>query len=257
VSSARLFVIRSSFFVAYGCVIAGGAAAVGAAIAWHRGSTELAKNVVLIVPLAVALMFTWTRLAKRWHAQAADDLRRELGESREPRESPVPWISSETWRRENAWNPHYEVLYGDPAGGASVEEAQVFEADDHDRDAAPVVRVPDGTPVPRPGATGDLAAALASAPSARGLTLRSPSWPVCCERLAALVGHDGVDGFARRSLPRAHFLYAEVRAGWGTGSDAEARARADEPYGKRSLDEGHALFHCRSCGRLYLGSYHP
>ncbi len=35
-----------------------------------------------------------------------------------------------------------------------------------------------------------------------------------------------------------------------------ARECVDEP-GKSDLDEGLALYHCRACGRVYLGSFHP
>lgn len=263
----RLWVVRHVFELTYATFLLTVLGALVAGLAWHFGARSTAYAAIslagTLVVGSVAIVFR----AREWKRRGIAALRRDAAK-RDPGDSPVPWISTSTWRRGHRWDPGRELLYGARARARArarverpcVEEASIVRVTPEDREAAPIVDEPlraSRLPVPDAGTPEQHEEALAAAPPSRELLVRAPSWPICCDRLATLVGHAGVDAGFRAVLPRAHFLYEEARKGWGVKSDAAARERAGEEYGHRELDEGAALFHCRACGRVYLGSCHP
>lgn len=252
----RLWLVRHVFGVGYACIVVGILSLVVAGVAWHRGAAELAGAALATVGSAGAAASLAISLARKWRARGEDELRRRVGD-RDPGDSPVPWISTETWRRGQAWDPAHELLHGPPESQPCVEGPEVVPVGPDDREVAPVVRLTVRAPVPVTGTVGEQTAALRVAPLAGGWRVRSPSWPSCCDRLTVLVGHEGVDAAFKDAVPRAHFLLAEIQRSWGVESEAKERELAARPYAKRALGAGHALFHCRACGRVYLGSFRP
>jgi hypothetical protein len=227
VPSWKVFVVRHAFALEYGCTVVAALAGLVAFVIWRRGVDGGARAAISVAAVAAGTVGALIPLTRRWRRQAIEELRRTVGD-RDPGGSPVAWISDETWRRENAWDPGRELIFGHDRNDSlpCVDDPAVVIVAESERAAAPVVPVPEGLAVPATGSPGAHEAALKAAPPAYALRIFSPRWPVCCDRLATLVGLDGLD-----------HAFASVL---GTG-----------------LGEGTAVFHCRACGRVHLGEHHP
>ena len=252
----KLALARDPVDFVLGCVIVAVAAAL---LTWACRAARLPELGYLFLPISIVAFLAiapglW--LAKRWRARALLALASSLGDL-DPGDSPVPWISTKLWRQANRRSLELELYMGTSAPTPCLDEVTAVVADDKDREAAPVVAVADEEPIPEPAPLDQLQAQLDDPPEGTGLFLHCVTWPVCCERLTTLVEEGCGDGGLAGVLPLAHYLRAEIRAGWGTGDETKVERYAAEPYGKKELQDGVALFHCRACGRVYLGSYHP
>lgn len=250
----QAWIARRAFMFGHATVVATVLGAVIVGALWVRGESSLALRLGLALGVVVAGLGTTFVLARRWFSAAVEELRARVGD-RDRGPSPVPWISTETWRREQPWDAAYEVLYGrEGEGRPAVDEPTVCVATDADRRDAPRVE-PTMDPPPFDD---EPASVLSAAPLAVRLWVHGPAWPLCCERLATLVGFArGVDLAVREALPSAHFLRAEIAKEWGVSTPEAVEAEAARPYGRHELAQGHAVYHCRVCGCVYLGSYHP
>jgi hypothetical protein len=251
----QLWLVRNVWTVGYFSVIAVMLASLVAAVAWVRGAMAV---VAIASGLAIATMLALlvaTTTARRWHRRRVEQRRREIGD-RVPGDSPVAWISTETWRRGE--RDRHGLYSGAEDRRPCVDDAEVAVVEARDMELAPVVEPPGGALVSPPSTPDERAATLRDPPLAHSLWIHCPSWPACCDRLATLVGHEcEIDEAFREVLRDAHFLHAEIRHGWALRSEEEVRASAATSYDEDALDEGHALFHCRHCGRVYVASYHP
>ena len=179
------------------------------------------------------------------------ELARKMG-YRDPGDSPVPWISDETWRRENSWGvPDYEAEH--PA----VDGARPMLAVDFDRQIAPKIATSDNGQLAPTGSLEEQKERLDSPPASRALRIYSPIWPVCCNRLSTLVGHDGVDEVFEAVIEQTHHLRAEVVADWDV--DPENEPHKVEGLVKRTYDDdqlqpGKGLYHCANCGSVYVAT---
>ena len=133
----RLWLVRHLWGVAYLTnlvVIINVVVAVGA---WRRGfDGVLVASVGLSIGLVGSLLLL-VAMSRRWRARAAAERRQRIGTQRDPGTSPVPWISTETWRREQALDPDLELLSG--VQEMCVDQPNVYVADSHDRALAPIV----------------------------------------------------------------------------------------------------------------------
>ena len=135
----RLWLVRHLWGVAYLTnlvVIINVVVAVGA---WRRGlDGVLVASVGLSIGLVGSLLLL-VAMSRRWRARAAAERRQRIGPQRDPGTSPVPWISTETWRREQALDPDLELLSGVQEMTSCVDQPNVYVADSHDRALAPIV----------------------------------------------------------------------------------------------------------------------
>ena len=252
----KLALVRDPGSFVLGCVIVGVAAALLTWACRAARSPELGYLFLLISIVAFLAIMPGVWLARRWRARALVALAGSIGDL-DPGDSPVPWISTALWRRENRRSLEMELETGPATLAPCLVDATAFVAEAADQAGAPVAVVADDAPVPEPAPRAKLQAQLEAPPNATGLYLDLPSWPVCCERLTTLVDCGFGDGGLPDALPEAHHLRAEIRAMADAADEAEVERYAAEPYGKEELEDGVALFHCRACGRVYLGSYHP
>lgn len=179
------------------------------------------------------------------------ELAKKLGYS-DPGDSPVPWISDETWRREESWAiPDYDEKF--PA----VAEARPIVARSFDRDLAPKIATANGDDLPPEGDLDDHRAQLDAPPRARVFRIYEPFWPVCCRRLSSLVGHLGMDEVFESVVEQTHHLRAEIESDWDIDADAHPHRVDDlarQTYGDDLLHPGKALYHCGDCGSVYVAS---
>ncbi len=170
----------------------------------------------------------------------------ELG-YRDPGDSPVPWISTETWRREESWtNPEqtqrYRCIHTPELVAVSAEKCR-----------QPLrLAVPDHLATPPKGAPGEHLERLSQTPRTYAFQLHSPRWPVCCRRLTVLVGYRGVDAAFFDMVDQACLIPREEE-GWLDGVTGE-RAEVGEfsIYGDEQLRNQHLLYHCHDCGAVYV-----
>lgn len=180
----------------------------------------------------------------------------------EPTSSPVAWIADEVWSAWRYWGS--DPL---PADFTTIEFPDLFPADAADLERVPRCTVPLGVSVPPPGRFDELVQLLATTPPSVGV--RHPSWPMCCDRLATLINHQG-DGVPLEAIeaetgPLDHaFLVQDLRSNWNCRTEADLaeamRGGYAEPLKSLREDgvvEGLVIFQCRSCGRVYVGGCHP
>jgi hypothetical protein len=170
--------------------------------------------------------------------------------------SPAPWIADEVWR--------YQPRGLLPVGG--VVQPEIVAATEGDRARVPKAPVPKGAELPPEGTSQQQRDRLLATPGPT--RIRTPVWPMCCERLAVLVAHrptsvrlgelEAVAG----ALDQA-YLESEL-ASWGSpGADRNALlARGWGEVlalvrGGQHDGEGLAIYQCRACGRMYVGSCGP
>jgi len=176
--------------------------------------------------------------------------------------SPLPWIADSAWsqlitRRGRRWG-----LGSDPL----VIAPRITLVTEDDLERVPEAPVPAGVSVPDTGQPRDHQLTLLQTPG--GGLIRSPIWPICCERLACLISAQGgreslvgIESFAG-PLDRA-FLSREFDSWGGPGADREAFRRAGWTDILQSIRDGdHSgqainIFQCRSCGRIYVASCSP
>lgn len=198
--------------------------------------------------------------------------------------SPHPHLSDAAW--EQRLPSPYEELEADDPIAELMPILHVVTPGDRAR--APIRDVPSDAPVPPAGDLEEIGERF-RLDRAASAYLEYPSWPVCCERPATLLGFDDLLGDGDPGAT-VHFTEGEIRADWGMNEEQAERAIAqlDDPTapepaarptslwgrfltlgwkpwrdgydrhvkaGREGLD-GSAAFHCRACGRLYLGSYH-
>lgn len=179
-------------------------------------------------------------------------LAKKLG-YRDPGPVPVPYISDETWRREESWTiPTHKRSY--PA----IDDAAPTEAVDYDRQIAPTLASTDG-PTPPQGTIEEHRQRLLTPPQTRALRIYSPVWPVCCQRLATLVGHHGIDQAFEGVIEKSHRLLAEIVADHEFDLElVEEREEAEKltarDYDDTILQSGIALYHCGDCGSVYVAT---
>jgi hypothetical protein len=180
----------------------------------------------------------------------------------DPAASPVPWIADEVWSAWQYWGS--DPL---PPDFPTIEYPDLFPADAADLERVPRGEVPAGVPVPPPGRYEELVQLLAKTPPSVGV--RHPAWPMCCDRLATLINHQGdgvlLDAIEAEAGPldRA-FLIQDLRSNWNCKTeahlvDAMSRGYADllKALREDGVVEGLVIFQCRSCGRFYVGGCHP
>ena len=255
VTGWRLAAARNPGSIVYGCVVIGG---VSAFIAWACGKAGLDEGVYVCGAIAVIAFLAIGPLvwaAGRWKRRAQSELRERIGE-RDPGDSPVAWISTELWRRANRWDIEMESQLGAPDPMPSVDAAILVVTDAEDRARAPVIEIDNAEPIPASGSGAELEQQLRAPPLANSLLMHCPSWPVCCDRLATLIGYDLVDDGFVEVLPRAYYVRAESEK-WGDGGEDAVMESSFEGGYDGFLPDGVAVYHCRQCGRVYLGSYHP
>jgi diazepam-binding inhibitor (GABA receptor modulator, acyl-CoA-binding protein) len=159
-------------------------------------------------------------------------LAKELG-YRDPGPSPVPWISNETWRREESWVPDGEERY------PFVDDPQLVIVSNAERERAPRIAVPDGANLPPQGTPEELHERLVKeSPETLLLRLFAPTWPVCCGRLSCLVGYQEMDEPFQAVLAETYFVGRKDHA---------------DPLGDQILPKDTGLYHCLNCGATYLG----
>lgn len=176
--------------------------------------------------------------------------------------SPVPWIADEVWTDWQYWK-----LDPLPPDFPTIEHPDLIVVTAEDRDRAPLAPIPPDAPLPRPGALEEHVCLLASTPPSVGI--HSPIWPVCCDRLTTLVNHQG-DGVpidyleAQTGSLDLAFLVEDLRRNWNCRSESELVEAMARGYGEilsflreDGMAEGVAIYHCRSCGRVYVGGCHP
>lgn len=179
----------------------------------------------------------------------------------DPVASPVAWISDEVW---SAWQ--YWGADPVPPEFPTIASPDLIPADAGDLDRVPRASIPPGVRVPPPGRVDELAQLLASTPPSVGV--RHPTWPVCCNRLATLINHDGdgvpLDRIECETGPLEHaFLAQDLRSNWDCRTDEQLADAMSSGYGEslRALREGAVeglvIFQCRSCGRIYVAACHP
>ncbi len=175
-------------------------------------------------------------------------LAKKLG-YRDPGDSPVAWISTETWRREESWtNPDQEQRY------PCIHTPEMVVVDATQCESPMTMAVSDSVATPPRGKPEEHLERLEDTPETYAFQLHSPRWPICCERLAVLVGYRGVDAAFGEMIDRACFL-PQDRERWyegvvGTNSSDEKLL----PYGEEQLRNEDLLFHCHDCGTLYVSS---
>lgn len=180
----------------------------------------------------------------------------------EPRASPVPWIADEVWTDWQYW-----VNAPLPVDFPTIEHPELIPVEAEDLERAPRAPVLQGVPVPQPGSVAELVQQLATTPPASGV--RSPSWPMCCGRLATLINHQG-DGLPIERieaqtgpLDRAFFV-GDLRSNWNCKTEDELAGARERGYAENlsalrenGTVEGLVIFQCRACGRVYVGGCHP
>ncbi len=174
--------------------------------------------------LTLGILLLMRMVRDRWIKRGVAELREQFGD-RDPGPSPVPWISTPIWQGLQRWDIQFELLYGFAELEPCVEEWELCFVDAQRRLVAPVVAPLAGLPVADAGPSQVQVDQLNAPPRARGLQIWGPEWPVCCERLATLVGLE--------------LCYEPLY--W----DAFGRGNV--------ISEDEALYHCRACGRIYLG----
>lgn len=180
----------------------------------------------------------------------------------EPRQSPVPWIADEVWTDWQYW-----VDDPLPADFVTIEHPDLIPVEPEDLDRASRAAVPENVLVPAPGSHGELLQQLATTPPARGV--RSPSWPMCCGRLATLINHQGdgvpIEQVEAETGPLDHaFLLGDLRRNWGCKTEAQLTEAMNRGYREslgelreNGVAEALVIFQCRSCGRVFVGGCHP
>jgi hypothetical protein len=177
--------------------------------------------------------------------------------------SPVPWIDDPIWSRW-LWDRQFADL-SEEAEWETLPEVRLYVATPADRARARVAPIREGVPVPAEGTFNEHKALLRSTPPAPGI--QCASWPICCERLTALVHEQGtgvdINELESQIGPLDHAYIQEeliegqdkprviqslLSAGY---RDSLAIAR------QQSGADGLLLHQCRACGRVYVGSCHP
>lgn len=182
------------------------------------------------------------REAKHRFVRLAD----QLG-YRDPGEVPVPWISEQTWRREESWPaPDYDEPF------PCVNDPRVVVVPPSLREMSPTVATAESVPMPPKKAEDEQLDRLRRAPDTLAFHLFSPKWPICCRRLTVLVGYRGVDADVADALPHTRRVDQQP-----DDFDWTANLEFDEPapYEQETLRDGLLLFHCHDCGSVYLSSH--
>lgn len=174
------------------------------------------------------------------------ELARQLG-YRDPGDSPVPWISTETWRREESWtNPDQSERYR----CIHTPELALVEAEHCERPLT--VAHSEQLSIPPTGSPEEQLQRLEDPPKTYAFQLHSPRWPVCCRRLAVLVGYRGVDA-AFSDIVAEACLIPRDEGRWFDGVlGGEADSGEFPVYGEEQLRNEHLLFHCHDCGTVYV-----
>lgn len=174
------------------------------------------------------------------------DLANELG-YRDPGDSPVDWITDETWRREESWpSPDFD----DPI--PCINAPDTIEVSDDDRQRAPTVATGETAKLPAEGGPDEQRDRLAEqSPETLAFHLYEPNWPVCCRRLTVLVGYRGVDEEVSPVIPRTYQIDEDREEGWRANLDFSE----PDVYGEETLRDGLLAFHCHDCGSVYLSSH--
>lgn len=246
IGSTRTWLARRTFSIGYLAIVVLILGTIIAVAVAARPSLGSAKSVAFVAIAISGALMILRQFAVRWEKAAIRELINTVG-VRDPGDSPVSWISDETWRRAERWNPEYEFHFPGPhEPRPCVSEPEPVEVNESDKQRAPIVSV-DSTPAQEIETNLE---ALNDAPNANILWIHCPAWPVCCSCLTTIVGVGDVDEAFKEILPKAHFLEHTV----GSPNPAES---ASQPHGDEYLAEGAALFHCRKCSRVYLSSYHP
>ena len=165
---------------------------------------------------------------------------------RDPGDSPVDWISDQTWRREESWvNPELQQRF------PCVTAPQLTRVSDDHRQLAPTLASPDDEPLAPEGDDREHLQQLEDPPDTRAFQIQAPQWPVCCRRLTVLVGYRGVDREFEDVVDRVYRVDEQESEGWKDLLTTEEPS----PYGEKTLRDGLLLFYCRNCGGVYLSSH--
>lgn len=176
-------------------------------------------------------------------------LARQLG-YRDPGDSPVPWISTETWRREESWtNPDQTRRY------QCIHEPEAVSVDPELCDSPLTVAFADERSLPPKGGDDDHLQRLRQSPDTYAFQLHEPRWPICCRRLTVLVGYRGVDASFSDQVADACLVERSSKDSWfDDGDDFEAPDIEYSVYGQEQLRNEHLLFHCHDCGTVYVSA---
>lgn len=188
-------------------------------------------------------------MPQRQARQRFVEMAKRLG-YRDPGDVPVPWISEETWHREESWtNPDYDQrspCIGDPR----PLTLRPFE-----RDVAPKLATTEGAEMSPPGTPEEHRKRLTDSPQTLVFHIYSPRWPICCQRITTLVGFRGIDEDVAPVLPRAHEVEEFTGEEWARGAaDEPDDPRAGE-YDSEYLQDDLACYHCPNCGGVYLAKH--
>ncbi len=177
------------------------------------------------------------------------ELAEELG-FRDPGEAPVPWISDETWLREESWTiPDYDERL------PCIDDPRPVVARDFDRDLAPTLATANHRQIPPAGSLKEHRQRLSETPKTRAFHIYSPRWPICCERTTTLVGFRGIDEDVADVLPEVRQLEEYTDEQWARGATDEPDDPRSGRYKKEYLADDLALYHCSSCGSVYLAKH--
>ncbi len=232
---ARWLVIRGDALTLATVVAFSGAVLIGLSF------TDLASQ-VWAGPGFALVMFGWVgvRWSRRiWRALLASVAARFASHDVGP--SPVPWLSHAIWAAVNRFDPALDgpmvllaevdrslTVFPNDAKGAFVRPT-LRVVTNEEREATPVVSVDPSLPVPEPGSSDMMLAALMATPG-RQIT-PEPLWPVCCGRLTTLVS-----------------LRPESRPTSARWLPARAVGEADADAAEQRGLHG---YRCRTCGRAY------
>lgn len=183
--------------------------------------------------------------AKRQFVEVAH----ELG-FRDPGEPPAPFISHETWLREESWPPpDFEdsspcIVAPDPRPVTDEERAR-----------APELATTGERPMPPEGSPEEHQLRLEQAGSSLAFHIHGATWPICCRRPATLVGFRGVDRDVQPALAEAYVLETLSDQQWAEADDQKPSTKRPKPYDDDQLANHLAAYHCANCGSVYLAGH--
>ena len=177
------------------------------------------------------------------------DLAETLG-YRDPGDVPVPWISEETWLREESWTtPNFDQQ------SPCINDPRPVTVRDFQRKLAPKLATADASEMSPRDTPEEHRQRLRDSPNTRVFHIYSPRWPICCERITTLVGFRGVDEDVAPVLPRVHIIEEFSDEEWARGAADEPDDPRSTEYDAEYLRDDLALYHCPNCGGVYLARH--
>lgn len=191
-----------------------------------------------VCALACGVVLGWARRQRRHFAET----RRRLLDTYAAETSPYPFISDEKWR---GWRGYA----GDDLGmGARTLEMNLVTVSEDQK--ARIASRPMSGPSPVPGTIDECALQLRELKS--DVFLMGPgNWPVCCDRLATLMGSDELGKAEAQLGPLDACAVGEGSDSWPNECRSWRAKNADQPK------DGVAFFQCRGCGRPYVAFHEP